>query len=188
MIENWHDAMERIVSATGAPYCTDIDRRQLYDGICDAIANYRTFEAFGKAGEARHKRILGKANRAKRLICSLAELLNDPEFSGELTDLGTIERGNAVASEAIGAILSKPEFAKIHSALNPIAYLVGRQLPRVYQHHFGRKAGRSRPAMGGDLRGPYLAFAVAVLREFDLGDYSTDYVGQMYAAGAEKGR
>ena len=40
--------------------------------------------------------------------------------------------------------------------------LVTQDLAAVYQKHFGRRAGRSRPALGGAVSGPYVRFVVAV--------------------------
>ena len=50
--------------------------------------------------------------------------------------------------------------------ITPLEWLAGIGLAELYRRHFGRPAGRSRPAAGGAPRGPYIRFVAAVAREY----------------------
>jgi hypothetical protein len=153
-------AIDRIVEAVGASHTpATLDRRELLYDVGMEVSLHRVHVLSRRLGVGVRRRKLQRAlNLAQKLgacleddeIRSAFPGLRDFDTDGLVTDL---EKAVAVAQDLRPA------------GLNASELFFGDRLPQVYEKHFLTRAGVSRHPDSGELGGPYLRFAEAVMIE-----------------------
>jgi hypothetical protein len=164
-------AVERIISAVGD---TDV-KPDLAALRFDLLVCYGRYSIASSAAGPQSKRLDSMQKHARRLI----QLLKEDE-----ADLGLIRAIWPVDREHPAQLFTQMVFFveiidqlkaglvvshnRSHSDDSPLRRLTAIWLPEVYQKHFGKKAGKSRPHGGGPVGGPYPRFALQVLEEMGI--------------------
>jgi hypothetical protein len=74
-----------------------------------------------------------------------------------------------------------PDVALYHLPRSPLEFIVGNELPKVFERHFERPAGIARVSNGTKAGGPYIRFAVAALRELGITNKNKPYAPETVA-------
>jgi hypothetical protein len=99
-----------------------------------------------------------------------------PSFNGFLAGLGRL----AEAARYKAAYF--PSVALYRLPRSPTELLAASELPKVFERHFGRPPGISRPRKGGaKAHGPYIRFAVAALSELGITNRGKPYAPETVA-------
>jgi hypothetical protein len=152
----------------------------------DLLTCYGKYKVLISAGT--YKRHQLRWRRIRKHIDSLVNLIE-----ADNADLGTVRELSGGAADVFvrhlrtlafelslrdmepGEFVKKNRERRNLIGLSALQKLTGEWLPEVYERHFKRKAGASRPIEGGPPEGPYIRFAMAVLAAWKI-DYAPDSI------------
>jgi hypothetical protein len=178
------DSVDRILSEVGKQFLPKkINRELLAKDIAAAADFYRGLDNESNKGLRTERRKL--ALQITKCCEELLQLLADPKHvkwarrrlgapflsegtDSELPSFHVLTAGlrelRAVAERAARSQAGKSPLRE-HLELTPLMRLLGCDLVQIYRGHFQREGGRSRSPSGGNPHGPYIRFAIAVMRE-----------------------
>lgn len=186
--------LQRILDAVGARFIpADLDRERLAADLSRGVFGYEVRRLFHKppteqAVQGRLERLSKAADwlenelptHRNRLDWEVLNILDNEEgaFHGSVTrfcaHLRWLKSVVARARNRDRAVITP----SIKQPWGAEYWFFGEELPAVFERHFGRKAGRSRPPSGGLASGPYIRFALAVAVLLGL----RKSTGQLYGA------
>jgi hypothetical protein len=169
--------IDNILSTVGPKYIpADLDTNSL---LYDLNGAWNFYHTQLENSPGRRTALLRYATRVIRAANSLSEILKQSHqgadalhrFLGDrfVDDLQVgLQRLSGRAK-----MLQSPYSSPIPTAfgLRPREFFLGYDLPRIFEKHFRREAGRSKAPEGGPPTGPFIRFAVAVSKE--LGQHTT---------------
>jgi hypothetical protein len=192
--------VKTIISETGI---TAQDFARLGRDLAWARTWYRTRKGLTDLPKRQAK--VGQIEKTARKLSSLLE--DDDAWAAEaissaLADINpikitTVLRLIAAAAKKYNKLIKQPAWAPEASKgvsaelgmnkLSAFDWLVGVRLARVYERHFGQRAGRSR-MKDGQVGGPYIRFVQVTLRELGILNHRKPYSREGIARSVSRAR
>jgi hypothetical protein len=155
--------VERIVGEVGIKYAPD--RARLENDLKGFVADYLTFLANTKTQQKKRVRIARKIQRCASELFDAIEKPVDIELAGDIwkglsISTGELQQALQELYKAVEVELKRPHTRRVSWCVQRLAV--------IYECHFKRRAGVSRPHSGGEIGGPFVRFVLAVTQPLGI--------------------